>query len=115
MVVSPTTNITGVSVAGVTLVSQPPAPPIRGVTAAADVPLSRGTNGSASCTFTFYAGPKDYGRLAALGRHQEELMDFGTPMDFYSGLFGVILLHSLNFFYRLIPSYGVAILLVTVC
>jgi hypothetical protein len=37
--------------------------------------------------------------LAALGKHQEELMDFGTPMDFYSGLFGVMLLHSLNFFY----------------
>jgi YidC/Oxa1 family membrane protein insertase len=113
MVVSPTTNVTGVSFAGVTLASQPPAPPMRGVTAAADVPLAHGANGSASCTFTYYAGPKDYNRLAALGKHQEELMDFGTPMDFYSGLFGVILLHSLNFFYHLIPSYGVAILLVT--
>jgi YidC/Oxa1 family membrane protein insertase len=114
MVVSPATNVTGVSFAGVVLTNEPPAPPIRGVTAAADVPLTRGAGGSASCTFTYYAGPKDYNRLAALGKHQEELMDFGTPMDFYSGLFGVILLHSLNFFYRLIPSYGVAILLVTV-
>ena len=41
-------------------------------------------------------------------------MDFGTPMDFYSGLFGVMLWHSLNFFYRLIPNYGVAIILVTI-
>ena len=41
-------------------------------------------------------------------------MDFGTPMDFYSGLFGVMLVHSLNFFYRLIPNYGVAIVLVTI-
>ena len=41
-------------------------------------------------------------------------MDFGTPMDLYSGLFGVMLLHSLNFFYGLIPNYGVAIILVTI-
>ena len=112
MVVSPTTNVTAVTYASVDVTS--PAPVVRGVTAAADVPLTRGANGSVSCAFTWYAGPKDYNRLAALGKHQEELMDFGTPMDFYSGLFGIMLLHSLNFFYRLIPNYGVAIILVTI-
>ncbi len=114
MVVSPTTNVTGVTYASVDLATPPPPPINHGVMAAADVPLARGADGSETCTFTFYAGPKDYTRLAALGRHQEELMDFGTPLDLYSGLFGAVLLHSLNFFYGLIPSYGVAILLVTI-
>jgi YidC/Oxa1 family membrane protein insertase len=113
MVVSMTTNITGVTCGFVDLTVPPPPPTNHGVTATADIPFERGTNGLASCAFTFYAGPKDYNRLAALGSHQEELMDFGTPLDLYSGLFGIMLLHSLNFFYRIIPSYGLAILLVT--
>ena len=114
MVLSPTTNVTGVTYATVNLATPAPAPTNHGVTAVADVPLAPGTNGSASCAFTFYTGPKDYDRLAALGSHQEELMDFGTPLDLYSGLFGFLLLRSLNFFYRLVPSYGVAIILVTI-
>jgi len=114
MVVSPMTNITGVTCDVVNLTTAPPLPLVRGVTATVDMPMARGADGSVSCAFTFYAGPKDYNRLAALGKHQEELMDFGTPMDLYSGLFGVILLHSLNFFYGLIPNYGVAIILVTI-
>lgn len=108
MVLSPATNITGVGYASVTVTSGPP--PEYGVTATADVPA----DGRGSCSFTYYAGPKDYNRLVALGAHQEELMDFGTPMDFYSGFFGMVLARSLNFFYRLIPNYGVAIILVTV-
>ncbi len=76
MVVSPTTNVTAVTYASVDLTS--PAPVNHGVMAVAEVPLTPGTNGSESCAFTFYAGPKDYNRLAALGGHQEELMDFGT-------------------------------------
>lgn len=114
MVLSPTTNITAVTYASVELTTPAPPPTNHGVMAVADVPLTLGTNGTASCAFTFYAGPKDYNRLAALGGHQEELMDFGTPLDLYSGLFGIMLLHSLNFFYRLVPSYGVAIILVTI-
>jgi YidC/Oxa1 family membrane protein insertase len=114
MVLSPTTNITAVAYASVELTAPAPLPANHGVMATADVPLTLGTNDAASCAFTFYAGPKDYNRLAALGGHQEELMDFGTPLDLYSGLFGIMLLHSLNFFYRLIPSYGVAIILVTI-
>jgi YidC/Oxa1 family membrane protein insertase len=112
MVLTPLTNVTGVGYAVSTLTTG--APPVRGMTALADVPATREADGSASCAFTWYAGPKDYDRLAALGRHQEELMDFGTPMDFYSGIFGVVMLRSLGFFHRLIPNYGVAIILVTV-
>lgn len=114
MVLSPSSNVTGVTYGTVDLLPTNRLPLVRGVTAAADVPVTRGAGDSVSCAFTWYAGPKDYNRLAALGKHQEELMDFGTPMDFYSGLFGVMLLHSLNFFYALIPNYGVAIILVTV-
>jgi YidC/Oxa1 family membrane protein insertase len=114
MVLSPTTNVTGVTYGTVDLSPPGQLPIVRGVTAVADVVLTSETNGTASCAFTWYAGPKDYNRLAALGKHQEELMDFGTPMDFYSGLFGIMLLHSLHFFYRLIPNYGVAIILVTI-
>lgn len=40
-------------------------------------------------------------------------MDYGSWMDFYSGIFGLVLFRGLSFFYGLIPSYGVAILLVT--
>jgi YidC/Oxa1 family membrane protein insertase len=112
MVLSPTTNITGVTCGSVDV--SPGPPPEHGVTATAEVPATRDADGSASCTFTYFAGPKDYNRLVSLGSHQEELMDFGTPMDFYSGFFGMLLLQGLNFFYRLIPSYGVAIILVTI-
>jgi YidC/Oxa1 family membrane protein insertase len=41
-------------------------------------------------------------------------MDYGSWMDFYSGFFGYLLWWGLNAFYGIIPSYGVAILLVTV-
>jgi YidC/Oxa1 family membrane protein insertase len=108
MVLTPSTNITGVGYTSVTV--SPGPPPEHGITATADVPA----DGNGSCSFTYYAGPKDYDRLVALGSHQEELMDFGTPMDFYSGFFGFLLVKSLGFFYRLIPSYGIAIILVTV-
>ncbi|MGA2603755.1 MAG: membrane protein insertase YidC [Verrucomicrobiia bacterium] len=114
MVLSPTSNVTGVTYGTVDLSPADHPPVVRGLTAAVDVPVTRGADGHASCAFTWYAGPKDYGRLAALGKHQEELMDFGTPLDFYSGLFGVVLWHSLNFFHGLIPNYGVAIILVTI-
>ncbi len=112
MVLTPATNVTGVGYAVSTIATG--APPVRGVTAIADVPATRAADGSATCAFTWYAGPKDYDRLAALGRHQEELMDFGTPLDLYSGIFGVVMLRGLGLFHRLIPNYGVAIILVTV-
>ncbi|HVM59308.1 MAG TPA: membrane protein insertase YidC [Verrucomicrobiae bacterium] len=114
MVLSPVTNVVGFTCAPVDLPTPPPPPTNHGLTATATIPFTRAGDGSLSCAFSFYAGPKDYNRLAALGKHQEELMDLGTPMDFYSGLFGVILLHSLNYFHGLIPNYGVAIILVTI-
>lgn len=84
-----------------------------GVAAWMEVPVTHSADGQAACAFSFYAGPKDYDRLLALGKNQEEAMDYGSWMDFYSGIFGLVLFRGLSFFYGLIPSYGVAILLVT--
>ena len=89
--------------------NQPKSANTNGVTAVAEVPVAGQT-----CEFSFYAGPKEYNRLQALGQHQEEAMDFGSWMDGYSGVFGWLLLLSLNFFHRLIPSYAIAIILVTI-
>ena len=94
--------------------SQPKSPATNGVTAAAEVPITRAADGSATCAFTLYAGPKDYDRLQALGQNQEEAMDFGSWMDGYSGIFGWLLLLGLNLFHSIIPNYGVAIILVTI-
>lgn len=112
MVLSTTNNVTGVTYSTMQITAGPP--PVSGLMASAEVPVAVEADGSGTCEFTYYAGPKEYDRLVALGQHQEELMDFGTPMDFYSGFFGVILVRSLGFFYKLIPNYGVAIILVTV-
>jgi YidC/Oxa1 family membrane protein insertase len=118
MIFSPATNAVGVSYAPVEL---PPTPevvgsqtPSHGVTATAEVPIARTTDGDGTCTFTYYAGPKDYDRLVALGKNQEDVMDLGSWMDFYSGIFGIVLLKSMMFFYRIVPNFGVAIILVTV-
>ena len=92
----------------------PKSPATNGVTAVAEVPVTRAADGSATCTFTLYAGPKDFDRLQALGQSQEEAMDFGSWMDGYSGIFGWLLLRSLNFFRALVPSYAIAIILVTI-
>ena len=55
-----------------------------------------------------YLGPKKLGHLSAFGTHADTVMDFG----FFSWVCK-ILLPILNFFYALIPNYGVAIILLT--
>jgi len=93
--------------------NDPKSPATNGVTAMMEMPVTHDLNGNATCTFTYYAGPRDYDRLLALGKNQEEAMDYGSWLDFYSGIFGLVLFRGLSFFYGIIPSYGVAILLVT--
>jgi YidC/Oxa1 family membrane protein insertase len=110
MILTTSTNAVGVTYAPVDL---PGKPPMQGLTATTEVPVTQTASG-AECAFTFYVGPKDYDRLAALGKHQEEAMDFGSWMDAYSGVFGLILWRCLKFFHGLIPNYGVAIILVTI-
>jgi len=111
------TNAVSVTYAPVGLpvwANQPKSSATNGVSAVVEVPVTRAADGSTTCAFTFYAGPKDYNRLQALGQNQEEAMDFGSWMDAYSGIFGWLLLLCLNFFHALIPNYGWAIILVTI-
>jgi len=80
----------------------------QGVMAVAEWP------GTGTMDFHLYAGPKEYERLAALGQSQMEVMDFGSWMDGYTGIFGVILFKGMMWCHKLIPNYGLAIVLVTV-
>jgi YidC/Oxa1 family membrane protein insertase len=64
--------------------------------------------GSASFTYSIYAGPKDYYQLNALGEQQGELMNYGhfeIPI--------IVLLGILRFFHSFTGNYGVAIILLT--
>ncbi|MBI5394683.1 MAG: membrane protein insertase YidC [Verrucomicrobia bacterium] len=58
--------------------------------------------------FTLYTGPKEFHRLQALGDKQEEVMEFGMW-----GRISQLLLWSLNGLYQMIPSYGIAIIILT--
>ncbi len=59
--------------------------------------------------YTMYLGPKKLSLLRSMGNKMDDVMEFG----FFSW-FCKLLLPTLNFFYSLIPNYGVAILLLTV-
>jgi len=56
-----------------------------------------------------YVGPKRLATLASIGPRVDEVMEFGTFKWFCK-----LLVPTLNFFYRVIPSYGVAIILLTI-
>jgi len=59
-------------------------------------------------TYDYYAGPRQMSALRALGADQVRLMRFGTWRIFCGWLLDI-----LNFLYRVIPNYGVAIILLT--
>jgi YidC/Oxa1 family membrane protein insertase len=113
MILTPETNATAIECKQVDLA--PPADwkakePPHGVFAALTLrPTAASTNVNERYEFTWYAGPKAYERLAALGKGQEEVMQFG-----FWGVISVVLLKGMKFFYGLIPSYGIAIILVTI-
>ncbi len=112
LLLNPSTNITAV---GMNVQPLPPPPgwkgkqPPEGLTAWAAVPAVLQGDGRLSYPFTYYAGPKEYRRLVALGDGEEEVMHFG-----FWGVISVVLLRSMNFFHSLIPNYGVAIILITI-
>lgn len=58
--------------------------------------------------FDYYAGPRKMASLRALGNGQVHVMRFGMWRVFCEWL-----LDLLNFLYRIIPNYGVAIILLT--
>jgi len=112
MVLTGGTNATAITYAPVTLLrtedwTAKESP--QGVTVVAEWPTGGGT-----LSFTLYAGPKEYERLSALGQSQAEVMDFGSWMDGYTGIFGLMLFKSMVWCHKLAPNYGVAIILVTI-
>ena len=58
--------------------------------------------------YTLYVGPKKLAYLSALDVHMDEIMEFGFFSWFCKPLVAL-----LNWFYHLIPNYGVAIILLT--
>ncbi len=84
-------------------------PPPRGVMAVAEWPTVSG-----KLSFSLYAGPKEYERLSVLGQSQMEVMDFGSWMDGYTGIFGLVLFKGMVWCHKLAPNYGMAIILVTI-
>jgi YidC/Oxa1 family membrane protein insertase len=58
--------------------------------------------------YTLYIGPKELSRLQALGDGKDAVMEFG-----FFKWFCKLLVPTLNFFHRIIPNYGVAIILLT--
>jgi YidC/Oxa1 family membrane protein insertase len=83
--------------------------PSDGLSAAVLMPPMSLTNGVAEYAFTYYAGPKEYDRLVALGGGQEDVMQFG-----FWGVISVVLLKSMKFFHGVVPNYGVDIIVITV-
>ncbi len=63
--------------------------------------------------YLLYAGPKEYGRLNALGDHQGELMYYDGVIPF--SVLIVPMLAVLHFFHSVVGNYGVAIILLTLC
>jgi len=71
-------------------------------------PVALSPAGSTNFQYTAYIGPKEYNRLKAHNLHLEESIEFG--------MFAFLarpMLVALNFFYRYIGNYGIAIILLT--
>lgn len=58
--------------------------------------------------YTLYVGPKKLSLLQTLGNGMDAVMQFGTFTWFCK-----LLVPTLNFFHKLIPNYGIAIILLT--
>jgi YidC/Oxa1 family membrane protein insertase len=83
--------------------------PVQGVSAVLEMLPSSMADGVRTYEFAYYAGPKEYKRLASFGHGQEEVMQFGLW-----GPISVILLKTMNAIHAVVPNYGVAIILITI-
>ena len=63
--------------------------------------------------FTFYAGPKEYNRLAKLGLQMNNNLDLIMDFSGFTGFFSKLLLLSLNGLHALGFKYGWAIIVIT--
>jgi YidC/Oxa1 family membrane protein insertase len=113
MLLTPATNVTGVAyetTAWPAFADGKAKTPPQGLMATAQLWPTGGVGvATQSYSFVWYAGPKEYERLAALGGGQEEVMQFG-----FWGVISVVLLKSMKFFHNVIPNWGIAIILVTI-
>ena len=81
------------------------------IEAFADFPEAHVPAGKAlDLNYSLYAGPKEHGRLSALGENQGELLNYGMFVVIIGPMLGV-----LHFLYGLVHNYGVAIILLTLC
>lgn len=74
----------------------------------AETPLAPGA--AIERSYSVYAGPKEFFGLSSLGRKLELVMDFSG----FTGFFAQALLLALNLIHKVIPSYGWAIVVLTV-
>ncbi|MBP5227614.1 MAG: YidC/Oxa1 family insertase periplasmic-domain containing protein [Kiritimatiellae bacterium] len=58
--------------------------------------------------YTLFIGPKKLSLLSKMGNQLDEIMQFGMFAWFCK-----LLVPTLNFFYRIVPNYGIAIILLT--
>lgn len=87
-----------------------PGEEVEGITGAMQFDLGRLAQGEEKrLDMSFYVGPKEYARLQALGAEQDLVMQFGF-FGFVSKLL-LILMHGI---YKLVPNWGLTIILVTI-
>ncbi len=65
--------------------------------------------GSVTREWHYYLGPKKYSELSGLAYHQADVMEFGMWAPI-----GKVLLKILNGIHRVLPNYGIAIMLLTI-
>lgn len=71
--------------------------------------ISLAPGAAAAVSYRLYFGPKDLDILKAQGSRLEEVIDFG----WFSAI-AKPLLHTLQFFYKYVHNYGVAIIIITI-
>jgi len=83
--------------------------PIYGITGAIGLaPLKLAPGESQTMRFQIYTGPKEYARLKALGGGMDDILNFGMFK-----IFSAFLLASMNFLYRFVGNYALAIIVLT--
>ena len=84
--------------------------PLRGIEGAMQVPgFSLAPGESKSVSFTIYAGPKEFTRLAKLPNDEAEVMNFG-----WAKWVSEILLIAMNTLHAWVKSYALAIIIMTI-
>ncbi|MGC6456595.1 MAG: membrane protein insertase YidC [Coraliomargaritaceae bacterium] len=69
------------------------------------------SGGSSRLDFSFFVGPKEFKRLQALGNQQDQIMQYPPVFGFFSKL----LLTFMYGIHGLVPSWGMSIILMTIC